>query len=94
MLRELPDSMFSFAQKTLRKHFSKLLKKIKIKGTLYMLRYTYATNLQILGASEKELQVYMGHYSSVLTNDIYTTYSPDVSEEDIRKIYKNLYPYF
>lgn len=70
------------------------MKDVGVKGTLYMLRHTYATNLYYLGVPDKERQVYMGHYSSALTNDIYTTFDPSIKKSDIVKLYNNLYPEF
>lgn len=65
-----------------------------INANVYVLRHTYATNLFYLGVKDKERQVFMGHSSSVLTNDIYTTYDPNITKNDILNLYKDLYPEF
>ena len=59
-----------------------------------MLRHTFATNLFYLGVPDKERQSYMGHASSVLTNDIYTDFDPNITKKDILNLYINLYPQF
>ena len=76
------------------KQFREFAKKLNIKANLYMLRHTFATNLFYLGVPDKERQVYMGHSSSILTNDIYTTFDRNVKKEDILNLYKDLYPKF
>ena len=78
----------------LRYLFRTFLKKLNITGTLYMLRHTFATNLFYLGVPDKERQSYMGHSSSVLTNDVYTDFDPTITKEDILNLYKDLYPSF
>ena len=63
--------------------------------TTYTLRHTFATNLYILGIPEKDRQAMMGHAGgSRITNDVYTTYSPDVTAAEIREIYGDFLPEF
>lgn len=83
-----------FNSETFRHQFMKFLNGLGIKGSVYMLRHTFATNLFYLGVPDKIRQSYMGHFSSVLTNDIYTDYDPTITKEDILNLYINLYPTF
>ena len=44
---------------------------------------------------EKDRQEYMGHVSgSPMTNDVYTTFTPDVKAENIYDIYGDFFPKF
>ncbi len=62
---------------------------------VYTLRHTFATNLYILRVPEKDRQTYMGHTAgSAMTNQIYTTFSPDTTAQDIYDIYGDFYPEF
>ena len=91
-----PDEIVfkNFNSETFRHQFMKFLNGLGIKGSVYMLRHTFATNLFYLGVPDKIRQSYMGHFSSVLTNDIYTDYDPTITKEDILNLYINLYPTF
>lgn len=84
----------NFNTQNFRQRFQRFLKRIRVKGTPYMLRHTFATNLFYLGVPDKERQSYMGHASSVLTNDIYTDFDPNITKKDILNLYINLYPQF
>ena len=75
--------------------FKQFIDKIGIKDkTLHDLRHTYSTNLYYLGVPDKQRQLYMGHASIVMTNDIYTTLEPNITKKDILNLYKDLYPKF
>lgn len=84
--------------------FSAFLTKLGIKypdTSLHSLRHTFCTNLYYLGVPNKTRQYLMGHKTSAMTNDLYTTYDPNVTKQDIIdlytfKAYKNnfLYPNF
>ncbi|MGN1227488.1 MAG: tyrosine-type recombinase/integrase [Christensenellales bacterium] len=78
----------------LKKPFRRLFKNADVKGSIYMLRHTFATNLFYLGVPDKVRQAFMGHSSSVLTNDVYTDYDPTITKNDILNLYKDLYPNF
>ena len=55
----------------------------------------FAPNLYIIGVSEKDRQEYMGHVSgSPMTNDVYTTFTPDVKAKNIYDIYGDFLPKF
>ena len=83
-----------WAYNALKKQYKQFMQKCKIDGSLYQLRHTFATNLFYLGVPDKERQSYMGHYSSVLTNDVYTDFDPNIKKEDILNLYINLLPNF
>lgn len=93
---EKEHSFFHFDEKNFREYFQIFLKKIGVRGdgTVYMLRHTFATNLFILGVPDKIRQVFMGHSSTKLTNDVYTSYDPTVTADDIRNLYGEFYPVF
>lgn len=75
--------------------FKEYLDKLGIKNKkLHDLRHTYSTNLYYLGVPDKQRQLYMGHASIVMTNDIYTTLEPNITKQDILNLYKDLYPNF
>ena len=68
---------------------------LKFKDTcLHSLRHTFCSNLYYLGAPDKYRQHSMGHKDSRMTSDRYTTYDPNITRQDIVKIYGNLYPAF
>lgn len=90
-----PESFFNFDTQNLRERFKVELEQWGIEyGTLYMLRHTFATNLFYLHVPDKARQMYMGHYSSKITNDVYTSFDPTIKPEDIKSLYKDLYPEF
>ncbi len=69
-----------------------IYQKAKIPGkSLHDLRHTCSTNLHYLGWPDKERQVYLGHASIVMTNDIYTNLQDDITKEGLLKLYNNLY---
>lgn len=69
-----------------------IYQKAKIKDkTLHDLRHTCSTNLHYLGWPDKERQVYLGHASIVMTNDIYTNLQDDITKDGLIKLYNNLY---
>ncbi|MEG1662401.1 MAG: tyrosine-type recombinase/integrase [Clostridia bacterium] len=88
---------FIFNNKRFREHLQEFSKKIGIKYDIdvYTLRHTFSTNLYILRVPEKDRQVYLGHKpGSRITNEVYTTYSPDIKSEDIYNIYGDFLPKF
>jgi len=79
-LLERDEILFNYSYDQLTDKFETYLKRVGVEGTLYMLRHIFATNLYYLGVPDKERQVYMRHYSSVLTNDVYTTFDPNLAK--------------
>ena len=68
---------------------------LKFKDTcLHSLRHTFCSNLYYLGAPDKYRQFAMGHKDSRMTSDRYTTYDPNITKQDIIKIYADRYPNF
>lgn len=98
MINNQPDDFFKFDNKRFREKLQNHCKAIGINYEqldIYTLRHTFATNLYIIGVAEKDRQTYMGHTSgSTMTNDVYTTFSPDVTAKDIYNIYGENYPIF
>lgn len=79
------------------KKFGRVLKALKIKGSLHSLRHSFATNHFYLGTQTKQVQVWLGHSSINMTMDIYTNLDPKINaqeeKEEIKKLYNNLYYY-
>lgn len=97
LVQSLPGEVFDFDLKRFRERLQRFCKELGIEYevTTYTLRHTFATNLYILGVPEKDRQAYMGHAGgSRITNDVYTTYSPDVTAADIRELYGDFLPKF
>ena len=88
-------SMFKEHKDYFTKKFKEYLDMLNIKNhKLHDLRHTFSTNLYYLGVPDKERQLYMGHKSIVMTNDIYTTLELNVTKNDVLNLYKDLYPKF
>ncbi len=97
MLLNAPDEFFRFDSKKFRIRLQKACAAADIDYDvdIYTLRHTFATNLYIIGVPEKDRQEYMGHASgSPMTNDVYTTFTPDVKAENIYDIYGDFLPKF
>lgn len=97
MLLNAPEEFFRFDSKKFRIRLQKTCAAagIDYDVDIYTLRHTFATNLYIIGVPEKDRQEYMGHVSgSPMTNDVYTTFTPDVKAENIYDIYGDFFPKF
>lgn len=97
ILKNETQAFFSFDDKKFREHLKRSCEKAGIEYNVdtYTLRHTYATNLYIIGIPEKDRQTYLGHKDgSKVTNDVYTTFSPDVKAKDIYDIYGEMLPIF
>lgn len=91
------SEFFKFALQKFRKRLQRKCSEVGIEYDvdIYTLRHTFATNLYILGVPEKDRQTYMGHASgSTMTNDVYTTFSPDTTAQDIYNIFGDWLPKF
>ena len=71
--------------------FKKILKENNIKGSLHNLRHTFATNHYYLGTPAKQVQIWLGHETIELTQNIYTHIDRSITKNDILKLYNNLY---
>ena len=88
---------FKFDNKKFRQHLQRVCDKAGIDYDVdsYTLRHTFATNLYILRVPEKDRQTYMGHAAgSSMTNDVYTTFTPDTTPQDVYDIYGDWLPKF
>ena len=97
ILRDGSEKLYHFDDKRFRQKLQSHCQSIGIecKIDIYTLRHTFATNLYILRVPEKDRQMYMGHaHGSAMTNDVYTTFSPDTTPQNIYDIYGDLYPKF
>lgn len=97
LVRTAPSEVFDFDLKRFRERLQRFCTGLGIEYevTTYTLRHTFATNLYILGVHEKDRQAYMGHAAgSKVTNDVYTTYSPDVDAAEIASVYGDFLPKF
>ncbi len=97
MLAGESPEFFNFDNKRFRQRLQRFCETIELKRTIdvYTLRHTFATNLYILRVPEKDRQTYMGHTAgSSMTNDVYTTFSPDTTPQNIYDIYGDFLPKF
>lgn len=97
ILKEKWPTMFKHTAATYSNWFTIFLKKIGIKQddtVLHSLRHTFCSNLLYLGVSNRARQYLRGHKSGRMTNDVYTSYDPNVKRQDIINIYGDLYPDF
>ena len=97
MLAGESPEFFNFDNKRFRQRLQRFCETVGIKRTVdvYTLRHTFATNLYILRVPEKDRQTYMGHVSgSAMTNNVYTTFSPDTTARNIYDIYGEFLPKF
>ncbi len=97
ILKNASSDFFKFDLKKFRQRLQRKCAEVGIKYDvdIYTLRHTFATNLYIIGVPEKDRQTYMGHTSgSAMTNDVYTTFSPDIKAQNIYDIYGDFLPEF
>lgn len=94
LLSQPNDVIFDYYLNRVQKNFKDFVKRLGIDGSLYTLRHTFASNLFYLGVPDKIRQSFMGHASIVMTNDVYTSYDPTITKQDIINLYKDLYPKF
>jgi integrase len=70
---------------TLYRHFSWLVKRLGIKGTLHDLRHTFASHLAMSGVGIPVIKELLGH-SDISTTMIYSHLSPDIHTVAIQKL--------
>ena len=85
------NKLFNYSPDYITKTFSTLLKKLNIKGSLHSLRHTYATNINVLTSNIKFIQSQLGHSRAETTLNIYTDFDPNLTKENLNKLYNNLY---
>lgn len=97
MLAGESPEFFNFDNKRFRQRLQRFCESNGICKAIdvYTLRHTFATNLYILRVPEKDRQTYLGHTAgSRITNDVYTTFSPDTLPSNIYDIYGDFLPRF
>lgn len=86
---------YKFDNKRFRERLQRFCEALGISDiTVYRLRHTFATNLFIMGVPDKERQHYLGHTTTRMTNDVYTSFTPNVKKADIKNIFGDWYPDF
>lgn len=70
---------------TLYRHFSWLVKRLGLKGTLHDLRHTFASHLAMSGVGIPIIKELLGH-SDISTTMIYSHLSPDIHTAAIQKL--------
>lgn len=69
------------------------LRELGIKDkSLHDLRHSYSTNIYYLGVDPKRHQYLMGHKNIKLTYDVYTSFDPNITKQDILDIWGDWYP--
>jgi len=85
------NKLFDIQPDYITKNFSILLKELNIKGSVHSLRHTYATNINVLTSNIKFIQSQLGHSRAETTLNIYTDFDPNLTKENLNKLYNNLY---
>lgn len=92
-LNKLEGQIFYTDYKSVEKRFRKFVRGLGLEITIHQLRHTFATNLYVLGVPDKKRQLYLGHASIIMTNDVYThAIDPTLTAENIQKLYGNWFP--
>lgn len=73
------------------KAFHSFLKDLNIPGSLVNCRHTFATNNFYLGNPELFISRQMGHSTSQITKDVYTSLDYHLNKDKVLKLYNNLY---
>jgi len=82
---------FDITSELLYRKFSKVLKTLKIKGSLHTLRHTFTTNHFYLGTPVKMVSYWLGHETVELTQNIYTHIDRSIKKEEIKELYQGMY---
>ncbi len=93
-LMAIDGQIFYADYKSVEKKFRKFVKSLGLQITIHQLRHTFATNLYILGVPDKKRQLYLGHSSVVMTNDVYTHNDPTLTAKKIKMLYGEWLPEF
>lgn len=92
-LNKFEGQIFYTDYKSVEKRFRKFVRNLGLSISIHQLRHTFATNLYILGVPDKQRQLYLGHASIVMTNDVYThAIDPTLTAENIRNLYADWLP--
>ena len=92
-LNKFEDQIFYTDYKSIEKRFRRKVRALNLKATIHQLRHTFATNLFVLGVPDKTRQMYLGHASIVMTNDVYThVIDPTLTAERIKRLYGKWLP--
>ncbi len=92
-LSKFEGQIFYTDYKSIEKRFRKKVRALNLKATIHQLRHTFATNLFVLGVPDKTRQMYLGHASIVMTNDVYThVIDPTLTAERIKRLYGKWLP--
>lgn len=83
--------LFTFSKTYLERGIKKIFKHLKIDAVIHSLRHTYSTNQYYLGTPEKQRQVWLGHASPLMTNNVYTHIDKSISKNKIIKLYRHFY---
>ena len=90
----MKQDSFKMHPRTATKETKEIFRKIDVDKSLHELRHTCSANLYFLGAKDKFRQLYLGHASIVITNDIYTNIKENIPKAALRELYGDLYPSF
>jgi integrase len=75
------------------KFIGRFLKEIGLADkSLHCLRHSFSTNLYYLGVNQKKHQYLMGHKDIKTTYNIYTSYDPTVTRQDVLNVWGDWYP--
>lgn len=72
------------------KKFKKVLSKLNIEGHIHKCRHTFATNYYYLGVPLKTIQLWCGHKTPTITEQVYIGTSRENIKEKLIKLYGNL----
>ncbi len=87
----MKQDSFKMHSTTATKKTKDIFNEINVDKTLHELRHTCSANLYFLGAKDKFRQLYLGHASIVITNDIYTNIKENIPKAALRELYGDLY---
>ncbi len=83
--------IFTFSKTVLERGVRKIFKELGIDAVIHSLRHTYSTNQYYLGTPEKQRQVWLGHASPLMTNNVYTHIDKSINSKKLVKLYRHFY---